>query len=227
VVRALVILRRTPCATLLAVQLLGVLLYPFVEDTVAGRSLLAVFGLVVLGLVIVAVRATPVLTWVAVTLALPAVVLLLIVVATDNSTLVPWASCFEAALYFYAAVSMLIYMLADDDVTIDEYFALGAAFTLFAWGFAHVFVVVQALEPGSFIANTNAADPRSWTELLFLSFSTLSATGLSDVIPVLGHARSVNMVEQVVGVFYLAMVVTRLVALATRRGAVRRDTGAG
>jgi hypothetical protein len=216
-------LRENPCATLLAVQLLGVLLYPFVEDTVAGRSLLAVFGLVVLGLVIVAVRATPMLTWVAVTMALPAVVLLFVVVVLDNSALVPWASGFEAAVYFYAGVSMLIYMLADDDVTIDEYFALGAAFTLFAWGFAHVFVVVQALEPGSFIANANPGDPRSWTELLFLSFSTLSATGLSDVIPVRGHARSVDMIEQVVGVFYLAMVVTRLVALAARRGTIRGD----
>ena len=205
------------------VQLLGVLLYPFVEDTVAGRSLLAVFGLVVLGLVIVAVRATPVLTWVAATLALPAVVLLAVVAVTDNSALVPWASAFEAAVYFYAAASMLIYMLADDEVTVDEYFALGAAFTLLAWGFAHVFVVVQALDPGSFIANSHPDAPRSWTELLFLSFSTLSATGLSDVIPVRGHARSVDMLEQFVGVFYIAMVVTRLISLAVRRGTIRRD----
>ena len=60
-------------------------------------------------------------------------------------------------------------------------------------------------------------DRRSWTELLFLSFTTLSSTGLSDIVPTSGHARSVNMIEQVAGLFYIAMVVTRLVSLNRRR----------
>ena len=60
-------------------------------------------------------------------------------------------------------------------------------------------------------------------ELLFLSFTTLSSTGLSDITPISGHARSVVMIEQVAGVFYIAMVVTRLVALRGQRGAVRTD----
>ena len=58
-------------------------------------------------------------------------------------------------------------------------------------------------------------------ELLFLSFTTLSSTGLSDIVPVSGHARSVVMLEQVAGVFYIAMVVTRLVALRGQRAAGR------
>ena len=58
-------------------------------------------------------------------------------------------------------------------------------------------------------------------ELLFLSFTTLSSTGLSDITPISGHARSVVMLEQVAGVFYIAMVVTRLVSLRGQ-GAVTR-----
>ncbi len=58
-------------------------------------------------------------------------------------------------------------------------------------------------------------------ELLFLSFTTLSSTGLSDITPISGHARSVVMIEQVAGVFYIAMVVTRLVALRGQRRADR------
>ncbi|MGI8899474.1 MAG: hypothetical protein ACR2HA_00830 [Nocardioides sp.] len=41
--------------------------------------------------------------------------------------------------------------------------------------------------------------------------------GLSDVVPIKGHARSVAMIEQVCGLFYIAMVVTRLVGLKTLR----------
>ncbi len=209
--------RRTPCAVLLATQLVGVLLYPYLDDSFVGRQIFAVFGLVVLALTILAVRATPLLSWVAGLLALPALVLLVVQVSTGNEDLAPWASGFEAALYVYAAAAMLIYMLDDEEVTTDELFAIGAVFTLLAWAFAHIFVVVQALHPGSFTAAVNPDADRTWTELLFLSFTTLSSTGLSDVVPIAGHARSVVMIEQVAGLFYIAMVVTRLVSLNAAR----------
>ena len=213
----IVFLRTNPCATLLIAQLLGVLIYPFLEGSAAGRAVIAVFGLVVLGLALLAVRQTPTLTWVGVVLAIPAVVLLLVQVVTDNEDLAPYGSAFEAALYFYAAFSLLRYMLADDKVTTDELFAVGAVFTVIAWAFAHLYIVVQAIYPESFIAFENPKDPRTWSELLFLSFTTLSSTGLSDIMPVKPHARSVVMFEQVAGVFYLAMVVTRLIGLSAMR----------
>ena len=207
--------RQTPCAVLLAVQFLGVLLYPFLDTSFQGRQLFALFGLLVLAVVVFALRFTPALTWVATILALPAFVLLVVQVATGNDALLPWAAGFEGALYFYGAASMLRYMLDDEVVTIDELFAIGAVFTLLAWAFAHVYMVVQALDPGAFSTGT---DPRSWDELLFLSFTTLSSTGLSDILPETGHARSVVMIEQVAGVLYVAMVVTRLVSLSRQRG---------
>jgi hypothetical protein len=217
--RVLRFMRETPCAVLLAVQMLGVLIYPFFEGTVAGRSLFALFGLLVLALAVLAVRVTPGLTPVAVTLALPAVVLLLIQAVTRNEDLTPWASGFEAALYVYAAAAMLAYMLQDEKVTTDELFAIGAVFTLLAWAFAHLYVVLQAFDVGAFAGAVDPGTARSWTELLFLSFTTLSSTGLSDIVPISGHARSVVMIEQVAGLFYIAMVVTRLVSLNANRGA--------
>ena len=208
-------IRQTPCAVLLAVQFLGVLFYPFLEDSLQSRQLFALFGLVVLSLVVFALRATPAFTWVAGLLALPAVVLLLVQIATGNENLILWASAFESLLYFYGAGAMLLYMLDDEVVTTDELFAIGAVFTLLAWAFAHVYVVLQGIDSAAFAGPGDHA--RTWTELLFLSFTTLSSTGLSDIVPASGHARSVNMIEQVAGLFYIAMVVTRLVALNRRR----------
>lgn len=97
--------------------------------------------------------------------------------------------------------------------------AIPAVFTLLAWAFACLFVVVQALDPHGF--NPGGGGTRSWMELLLLSFTTPSSTGLSDVTPISGHARSVVMLEQVAGVFYIAMVVTRLVSLRSQRSAAR------
>ena len=214
-------LRRTPCLVLLVVQLAGVLLYPTMEKSSAGRSAFALFGLLVLALVLLTLRVTPFLTWVATLGALPAAVLLLVSVFVEDPSLFAWSAGFEMAVYFYAALSMLAYMLDDDRVTTDELFAIPAVFTLLAWAFAYLFVVVQALDPGGF--TTDGQGTRTWMELLFLSFTTLSSTGLSDITPISGHARSVVMIEQVAGVFYIAMVVTRLVALRGQRAAGRQS----
>ena len=54
-------------------------------------------------------------------------------------------------------------------------------------------------------------------ELLFLSFTNLSSTGLSDVAPITPHARSVVMIEQLAGLAYVALFVSRLVGLTISR----------
>jgi Ion channel len=209
--------RREPSATLLVAQLAAVLLYPLVEGGSAGRALLSVVGIAILGLVLLAVRSTPGLTWIVVLLAIPATVLLLIQAVTGSDTLLPYSSALEAVIYFYAAGSLIAYMLADHEITRDELFAVGATFTLVAWAFAYSYTVLQAIEPGSFTAAVDPAADRSWMELLFLSFTTLSSTGLSDVVPIKPFARGVVMLEQVAGVGYIAMVVSRLVGLTVLR----------
>ena len=112
---------------------------------------------------------------------------------------------------------MIAYMLGDHEITRDELFAVGATFTLVAWGFAYVYQVCQAIEPGSFTAAVAPNADRTWMELLFLSFTTLSSTGLSDVVPIKPFARGLVMLEQLAGVGYIAMVVSRLVGLTVLR----------
>jgi hypothetical protein len=211
------IARREPSAILLAMQLAGVLLYPFMEGSDVGRALFSVFGIAVLGLVVLAVRSTPGLTWVALLLGAPATVLLLIQAVTRSDELLPYSSALEAVLYFYAAGALIAYMLADHEITRDELYAVGATFTLVAWAFAYTYIVVQAVEPESFTAAIDPKGDRSWMEMLFLSFTTLTSTGLSDVVPVKAFARGVSMIEQLAGLSYVAVLVSRLVGLTLRR----------
>jgi hypothetical protein len=207
------ILRRQPSAFLLFAQLLGVLVYPAMEGSDVGRALFSVFGIAILGLVLLAVRSSPVLGWISLVLGAPATVLLLIQAVTQDDALLPYSSALEAPLYFYAAYALIAYMLEDHVITRDELFAVGATFTLVAWAFAYLFTVYQAIEPGSFTAAVDPNAARTWMELLFLSFTTLSSTGLSDVVPIKPFARSLVMIEQVAGVAYIAMVVSRLVGI--------------
>jgi Ion channel len=206
-------MRRQPSAILLAAQLVGVVIYPAMEGNDVGRSLFSVFGIVILALVVLAVRSTPAFTWLALLLGVPATVLLLIQAVTRDDALLPYSSALEAILYFYAAYALIRYMLEDHVITRDELYAVGATFTLVAWAFAYSFTVYQAIEPHSFTAAVDPSGERTWIELLFLSFTTLSSTGLSDVAPIKPFARSLVMIEEVVGVAYIAMVVSRLVGL--------------
>jgi hypothetical protein len=209
--------RRHPSAILLVVQLLGVLVYPAMEGSRTGRVAFEILGIVVLVLAVFSVRSTPGLTWVSIGLGVPAVVLSLVDAFRPTDAVVPVSGAFHAAFYFYAAYSLLRYMLSDHDVSADELYATGATFTLVAWGFAYLFVFVQALQPQSFTAAINPAQDRTWMELLFLSFTTLSSTGLSDIVPISSWGRSVVMLEQLAGLGYVAMVVSRLVGLTVAR----------
>jgi hypothetical protein len=216
------VLGNHPSAVLLCAQLLAVLAYPFLDDSTPGRAVLGVVQMGVVLIAVWAVRRTPALTWMALLLGGPAMVFTILeAVEPSSDWIVLVSAIFHAPFYFYVSYGMIRYLFHDEDVTRDELFATGAAFTVVAWGFAYVYAAAQVVWPGSFVAFEGDGD-RPWFELLFLSFTTLTSVGLSDVIPVLGHARSLVMVEQVAGVFYVALVVARLVGLnAARR--VRRD----
>ncbi len=206
-----------PSAILLAVQLIGVLIYPFIETGAVGRGLFEAFGAAVLVLAIWTVRSSPGPTWILVTLALVASMLSIADAVSTNVVLQLISAASHALFYFWAAGSLMAYMLADREVTTDELYAVGATFTLVAWAFAYLFVVLQIAQPGCFIAAVNPDQPRSWMELLFLSFTNLSSTGLSDVVPITPHARSVVMMEQLAGLGYVALFVSRLVGLTISR----------
>src|SRR6476661_2254471 len=209
---------RQPSAVLLAVQLIGVLLYPFMDESPIGRATLSLFGLIVLFLAVRAVRATPALTVIAVLLGIPLIVLT-ILEAVDplNTQVVLWSSVLHAIFYFYTATALLRYMFVDRFVTTDELWATGATFTVVAWAFAYTFMAVQVIWPGSFSAAVTPDAPRTWFEMLFLSFTNLTSVGLSDITPVMPHARSWVMIEQVAGLMYVALVISRIVGLTIAR----------
>ena len=206
------VLRRHPSALLLAGQLVAILAYPFLESSVAGRAILGVVQIAIVLLALYAVRRTPTLTWVGILLAPPAMLFTVMeAVWQETDWIVLGSAVLHTPFYFYVSYGMIRYLFHDERVTRDELFATGAAFTVVAWGFAYVYAAVQVLVPGSF--SGAGGGERTWFELLYLSFAQLTSVGLSDVVPIEPHARSVAILEQVAGVFYIALVVARMVGL--------------
>ena len=210
-------LRETPSAGLLLVQLLGILLYPWMEKSPAGRALLGAFGLLILGVALRVVRRSPWVTGLALMLAVTVVALSVVHAVAPHPALPVAIALVESAFYFYATGSLIAYMFQDSVATTDELFAAGATFTLLAWAFAYAFAACDAIRPGSFSAPIDPQGSRTWMELLFLSVAVLSSVGLSDVLPVTGMARALVMLESFAGVMYMTLVVSRLISLSILR----------
>jgi hypothetical protein len=205
--------RQHPSGFLLAVQLVSLVLYAAFNKNASGQVLTGVLDVLILLLVLRVIVHSPAISWIGWILVAPAFVLSLLSILFIDQTLLMWAALFTSVLYFYAVGSLVIYMMNDYRVTIDELFAAGATFTLLAWGFAYAYQVCQILVPGSFFGSIYQGQPWTFLELLSLSFTNLSATGLGDILPVTSPARVLVMLEQFSGVAYIAVVVSRLIGM--------------
>lgn len=206
-----------PSAWLLVAQLVLLFLYAIFDGSHFERVLISIVGTVILVLAVWVIYRSPTVNWLAWVLALPALFFSLWTINSDSSTILVLSSFFEAALYLYAAVGLIVYMMGDYQVTTDELFAAGATYTLLAWGFAYVYLIVETLVPGSFVGPLTTGRPATFIELLFVSFTNLSATGLSDIVPASTPARVMIMLEQFAGVGYIAVVISRLIGLMGQR----------
>ncbi|WP_047538075.1 ion channel [Methylotenera versatilis] len=206
--------RRYPFAMLLAVQLISVLIYGFLSNSEASHIVFSSIGLIVPILAVWVVHRSPAASWLGLVLVVLAIGLSLTATFTQQNSLLIWAHTFESLLYFYAATGLTMYMFADDVVTRDELYAAGATFTLLVWGFAFAYSVCQQIVPGSITAAMNPDMARTWVELLFMSFSIQSGTGIGDIVPVSNAARAISSIQMFTGLMYIAVVISHLVGLA-------------
>ncbi len=211
------IARHHPSAFLLAAQLVSLALYVALEGVKSGPFILGLFGILVLLLVVWVVVHSPAINWIAGIIAGMIILLSVLSWLLGDAGLLIWAALLEALLYFYGAGGLITYMMGDEHVTTDDLFAAGATFTLIVWGFAYLYQACQAWSPGAFSYGTHPQEPLTFIELLFLSFANLSATGLSDIVPVNSSSRVLVMLEQFAGVAYIAVVVSRLIGLTINR----------
>jgi hypothetical protein len=90
----------------------------------------------------------------------------------------------------------------------------------FATIFAAAYGLIWDLSPGAF-ANlvVQEGGPQEVGSMLYFSFTTLTTTGYGDIVPVDPFARSLANFESVLGQFFIAITVARLVTmeLADRR----------
>jgi len=80
--------------------------------------------------------------------------------------------------------------------------------------FASAYGLIWELSPGAFVnLVTPAGDPQEVATMLYFSLTTLTTTGYGDIVAVDPFARSLANLESVLGQFFLAITITRLVTM--------------
>jgi hypothetical protein len=213
---------RLPNAWLLLALVLQVVAYPFLDEHAGGRAAIAAFDLVILALALRASRAGGHETWLGYVLVVPAMVLQAVDALGGNALGLYAASlAAQAAFHAFVVVCLLRYILRDEIMTRDELFAAAGLYVLMAFVFAYLYALVEHWQPGAFVINAanNAEGVTRWWDLLYFSFTCLTSVGFGEITPANDHARSLVMVQQMAGVLYFALVISRLVTMQSRRAA--------
>jgi hypothetical protein len=89
---------------------------------------------------------------------------------------------------------------------------VGYLFIGIIWSF--VYLMIWQVDPKAFhISTIRDDDFRPWNLVMYFSFMTLTTVGYGDIIPVNKWAMALANFEAMIGAFYLAVIIARLVSL--------------
>ena len=186
-------------------------LRPFLEGFVGINLLMDIFTSFVLISGTYAVSRKRGIFVAAVVLALPALLAQWAGYFVKNPSFILMGNVFGMLALAYIAIIILSYLFRANEVTVD--IILGAICVYFLIGlmWASAYSILAALQPGSFQISEGPGGGMS--HFSYFSFVTLTTLGYGDVTPVSSAARSLSILEAVMGQLYLAVLIARLVGM--------------
>jgi hypothetical protein len=152
----------------------------------------------------------------------PTIVVLWLAEFLPNLALSQAALGLLTLFFLYTTATILLYVLREETVTMETLEAAFSVFLLmgFAWGSIYGLIYLQ--DPSAFRLPdpVPAAQGSGITAnapldvLIYFSFVTLTTVGYGDVLAATGSSRAMAILEAVVGHFYLAILIGRLVGLS-------------
>jgi hypothetical protein len=122
-------------------------------------------------------------------------------------------------------VMVLVKVFEDGSVTVHRVIGSILAYMLIGNVWAQIYQFLYIHVPGSLqIPESLSADGLGHSVFLYFSFTTLTTTGYGDILPVHSLARTLVIIEQLIGVLYPVVLIGRLVSLVAVSSGAREDT---
>jgi len=197
---------------------------PFVEQIEYGKTIEAVLlTLVMLSAVLAIGGGRRALTW-AIVLVIPAVV------GRWAHHVWPGRIAPEVGLapglvfILYVVFHLLRFILRAPRVNSEVLFAGIATYLMLGlcWTFAYILVALMVPNSFAFTTGSNAGQSMAGSNCLYFSLITMTTVGYGDIVPVSPVARMLAMTEAMTGTIYVAVLISRLVALYTSEQPIQR-----
>lgn len=115
------------------------------------------------------------------------------------------------------AVSILARVILHAKVTLETLRGAICVYFMFGFAFAFCFYFIDIVYPASFHIDGNTFAGYSHThymsEMFYFSFVTLLTIGFGDIVPAREVAQTFTILEGIIGQFYIAILVARLVSV--------------
>jgi hypothetical protein len=206
--------------TVLLISLLAFIgLYPLLLGEIAGR----IAGGLILAVILISSAMTAsqsrALRVIGVALAILSLGLQAGWLETHNTSIEAVAAATLAIFFLYTAALIFRHVLSIGPVFAGRVHAALSVYILLGLAWACVYALIEIIAPGSFSlvagAAASAAPQGAYllADMIHFSIATLTSTGYGDITAVAPFARSMCQLEQLIGIFYFAVLISRLIGL--------------
>ena len=187
--------------------------FPFVEEVKGGDVIISILLSLVLLSAVLAVADRKGVFFIALVLAIPAIVGRWINHFRPDLVSPPVFLIAGLALIAFVVANLLRFVLRAPSVntevlcaSISAYLMLGLLWTVAYW-------LVAQVTPNAFAFNTGPKESMGGFNAFYFSFITLSTVGYGDITPVSRIARWLAATEAMTGLLYVTVLIARLVSL--------------
>jgi hypothetical protein len=195
---------------------------PLIEEFVHLRILYDILWSAVLVSAIYAVSHKKIHILIAVLLALPMLASIWSGYFVVNLALGVVGGLCGAAFFIFAIIQILIFIYTQKEVTGDLIAGAAVVYFLMALGWSSIFAVVESLHPGSFSV-PDIEGISAGRSFLYYSFVTITTLGYGDITPASSLARSLCILEAVMGQLYLVVQVAWLVGVHVSQSMLKKS----
>ncbi len=193
---------------LLVSLLLLITVFPYFEKTEIGATILVVLFTAVLLSGIYAVSYDVRYVAVGLLLAIPTFILGWSNAFTPlTATELAWMA-FMIIFLVYTLAVVLRHIFSSGQVSVDEIYGAISVYVMIGLTFGITYHLLETFVPGSFKYNVGQS---TMSSMIYLSFSTLSTVGFGDITPLSAIARSISILEMVIGATYVAVLIGTLI----------------